>query len=640
MEHIYFFNDGFLAMCLFLTLLLPLLSSLLSFITADRYSWLIILNAPFLLLLAAIFSLILIFNCWNNPAGLIELHWIHLGEAQISANIALSNTALIMMSTVSVISFLVHLYSVGYMAGDENPRKYFGMLGLFTFAMQGIVLSDNLLVLFIFWELVGFSSYLLIGHWNEREQAAKAASKAFLFNRIGDAFFLIGLMIIWSKTGTFEISDLLQNLSFQWQTIAGLCVFGGIIGKSAQFPLFTWLPDAMEGPTPVSALIHAATMVAAGVYLLTRVFPLFTETALICIAVTGSITALSAAIAALFQFDIKRILAYSTISQLGLMIMVVGVGGVEAAFLHLFSHAFFKACLFLSAGSVIHTLHQAQRRGQHHFDVQDLRNLGGLRKNLPVTFLTFIISGASLAGIPFFSGFLSKESMYAAVLENSNSTLAWTIFSIMALVSFITVLYCFRLIWLTFMGESRNSIHTHVTEAPIIMRIPIVLLAACSIWLIVSWNPLDYSGWVLDGSAHSLALTAFSIGLVLVGLTIAYVLLRQPAFKQIKILQEGYYLDTIYRFALGRNTEKVSQAVEWTDRKIIDGAIHASAYGHVTLAHIVGWIDKFVVDGVVRFLSGTVRWIGSVARSYQSGKIQDYVLYAILALIIFIIWAL
>jgi NADH-quinone oxidoreductase subunit L len=638
-ESSYFFNDGFVSLCLFLTLLMPLVSSFLSFITSDRYSWLIILNAPLLLLLTTIFSLIVIFNCWNNPPGLIELPWIKLDETKISANIYLSNTALVMMTTVSIISFLVHLYSVGYMAGDNNPRKYFGMLGLFTFAMQGIVLSDNLLVLFIFWELVGFSSYLLIAHWNEKETAAKAASKAFLFNRIGDALFLIGLMIIWTKTGTFEISSVVQSLSFEWRTVAGLCVFGGVIGKSAQFPLFSWLPDAMEGPTPVSALIHAATMVAAGVYLLVRIFPLFTETALIFVAIVGLITAVAGSVSALFQYDIKKVLAYSTISQLGLMILTIGMGGEQAAFLHLITHAFFKACLFLSAGSVIHCLHQAHRRDQHHFDVQDIRNLGGLRKKLPVTFLCFLISGASLAGIPFFSGFISKEAMYASMLQN-NKSFSWIMFSMIAVVSFLTVLYTFRLVWFTFFGDNRKPILT-ITEAPIIMRIPTVLLAACSIWLIVSWNPFDVMGWTANiPVAPSTRLTLFSIGWILLASYTAYLLFRKPMFRHNRFIEEGYRIDTVYQFTLGEGVDKLSRAVEFTDKKIIDNAIHASAYGHVTLAHFIGWVDKVVVDGTVHFFSGVVRWIGGIARSYQNGKIQDYILYAILAVIIFIIWAL
>ncbi|HEY0741399.1 MAG TPA: NADH-quinone oxidoreductase subunit L [Chryseosolibacter sp.] len=641
METSYFHNDGFLMLCLFLTLFLPLLSSFFSFSTPDRYSWLIILIAPFLLLLTAVFSLIVIFSCWNNTAGLIRIPWISLSDASISANIFLENTTLLMASVVSVVSFLVHLYSVGYMAGDGNPRKYFGMLGFFTFAMQGIVLADNLLVLFIFWELVGFSSYILIGHWSEKTQAGKAATKAFLFNRVGDAAFLIGLMVIWDTTGTFEISTINTSATFEWQTFAGLCIFGGVIGKSAQFPLFTWLPDAMEGPTPVSALIHAATMVAAGVYLLIRVFPLFSETALMVIAVTGAVTAFAGALAALFQFDIKKVLAYSTISQLGLMILTIGMGGVYAGLLHLFAHAFFKACLFLSAGSVIHSLHQAQRRDQHHFDVQDLRNMGGLRKNLPVTFLTFTISGASLAGIPFFSGFLSKEAMYTALLKD-NTTFSLAVFVVMAIVSFLTVLYTFRLIWFIFMDDSRKPSALPVVEVPMIMRIPTALLAASSIWIIVSLNPFNFFGWIVTdrSNAPSIWLTIFSVMWVAVALVMAYMRFRKPSFLPNEFIADAFKIDVAYDFAIKRSSEKLATTVEFSDQRIIDKAIHASAYGHVIFAHVIGWFDKYIVDGLVHFVSSIIRWVGGIARSYQNGKIQDYILYAILALIIFIIWAL
>lgn len=628
-------------LCLFLTLLLPLVSSFFSFITPDRYAWLIILNAPLLLLLTTVFSLVVIFSCWNNPAGTINIPWVALSDASISANIFLSNTTLLMMSVVSVVSFLVHLYSVGYMAGDDNPRKYFGMLGLFTFAMQGIVMADNLFVLFIFWELVGFSSYVLIGHWSNKELAGKAATKAFLFNRVGDAAFLIGLMMIWSNTGTFEISVINTSDAFAWQTIAGICILAGVIGKSAQFPLFTWLPDAMEGPTPVSALIHAATMVAAGVYLLIRMFPIFTETALVFIAVIGALTALVGSLAALFQFDIKKVLAYSTVSQLGLMILTIGMGGVYAGLLHLFAHAFFKACLFLSAGSVIHSLHQAQRRDHHHFDVQDLRNMGGLRKKLPVTFLTFLISGASLAGIPFFSGFLSKEAMYTALLKD-NTTFSLLVFVVMAVVSLLTVLYTFRLIWLIFMDESRKSMLLPMAEVPMIMRIPTVLLAAASIWVIVSLNPFNFFGWIVTdrSNAPSLWLTVFSVIWVAIGLLIGYLRFRKPTFHPNNFMASAFKLDTFYNIAIKGPSEKLATAVEFTDKRILDRGIHASAYCHVILAHVVGWFDKFIVDGIVRFLAAVVRGIGGMARSFQNGKIQDYILYAILALIIFIIWAL
>jgi NADH-quinone oxidoreductase subunit L len=265
------------------------------------------------------------------------------------------------------------------LAGDPAFRQYFAMLGFFTFSMLGVVVADNLLFVFIFWELVGFSSYMLIGHWKEKPEAADAAKRAFLFNRVGDIGFLIGLMILWTHAGSFNITDLASfSGENTWMTAASLCIFCGAIGKSAQFPLFSWLPDAMEGPTPVSALIHAATMVAAGIFLLARIDFLFTPAALNVVVITGTLTALAGALSALVQHDIKKILAYSTISQLGLMVVALGAGAPEAAMLHLFTHAFFKACLFLAAGAVIHSLHQAQHKSHLSLDVQDIRNLGGL----------------------------------------------------------------------------------------------------------------------------------------------------------------------------------------------------------------------------------------------------------------------
>ena len=298
----------------------------------------------------------------------------------------LDNNALIMVVVVSFVSFFVHVYSIGYMANDSALPRYFALLGFFTFAMLGLVMSGNLLVAFCFWELVGFGSYRLIGHWHEKLSAAKASTKSFIINRLGDLGFLIGMMILWSWTGNLEISTFdFSGVPTFWMTAAGICIFMGVIGKSAQFPLFHWLPDAMEGPTPVSALIHAATMVAAGVFLLIRIAVLFNADALIVISIIGAITTILGALGALFQFDIKKILAYSTISQLGFMVMAIGAGAAQGGFMHLLHHAFFKAGLFLGAGAIIHAMHQAYHYNAVPVDVQDIRNLGGLRKKLPTT---------------------------------------------------------------------------------------------------------------------------------------------------------------------------------------------------------------------------------------------------------------
>lgn len=635
-------NDPFLIACTLLVLTLPLLSFLFSFLTSQRYSWLVGMNAPILLLASTICSIILLVSGWNKEIALLKFNWFDIGQYSLSADISLSNTTLLMLTVVSSVSFLVHVYSIGYMADDAGVKKYFAMLGFFTFSMQGIVLSDNLLVLFIFWELVGFSSYMLIGHWMQRPAAARAAKKAFLMNRIGDAGFLIGLMIIWTQTDSFSLTEILQEGSQgTWQAAASLCIFCGVIGKSAQFPLFPWLPDAMEGPTPVSALIHAATMVAAGVYLLVKIFPLFPEFTLMVIACTGMVTALIGSLAALFQYDIKKILAYSTISQLGLMVMATGLGVVNAALLHLFTHAFFKACLFLSAGSVIHALHQAQLRSHEHFDVQDVRNMGGLRAKLPITFFTFLLGGASLSGIPFFSGFLSKEAILSAIWMNNNM-LSWCMLVVMLAVSFITVLYTFRLIWLIFMGEERKTASLHITEVPMIMRAPVVLLSLCSLWLVVSWNPFDFIGWLLPENfyTHVPWITAFSIAWIGAALTISYFVFRAARFDSNRLLENGFYIDLFYQKVFGRIAMASAATAIYIDKKMIDRFIHGAAYVNVGIAHITGWIDSAIVDGFVNGLAGFSRGIGSFTRSFQKGKIQVYIFWAMMAIIIFLIWTL
>lgn len=638
-----FHTDPTLLLCAFAALLLPLLSFVTSILIPRQYSWVVSFNAPLLLLISAVCAAFVLASRWNAGPALFQITWFNLGDQSLSANILLTNTSLLMLMVVSGISFLVHLYSTGYMAGDNDLKKYFAMLGFFTFSMQGIVLADNLLILFVFWELVGFSSYMLIGHWTEKLSAGQASKKAFILNRIGDAGFLVGLMIVWANTGTLGITELLPSgNTHPWQTAASLCIFCGVIGKSAQFPLFSWLPDAMEGPTPVSALIHAATMVAAGVYLLVRVYPLFTPAALTVVAVTGMATALIGSLAALFQYDIKRILAYSTMSQLGLMVMAIGIGIVNAALLHLFTHAFFKACLFLSAGSVIHALHRAQLRAHHHFDVQDVRNLGGLRQKLPVTFITFLLGGASLAGIPFFSGFLSKEAILAAVWTTDSSVLSWTMLVSMVSVSFITVLYTFRMIWYVFMGEARKPLPVAPVEAPVIMRVPVVLLALCSLWLVVSWNPFDFIGWLLPEAyyTHVAWLTAFSIVWIAAALGVSYLTFRTARFDSNALLENAFYIDAAGSKVFGKLVQTCATTASRIDRKWIDGLIHGSAYAHITIAHITGWADRALVDGLVNGVAQLSKGIGSFTRSFQAGKIQVYIFWAILAIIIFLIWTL
>jgi len=624
----------------------PLLSFVLCHLLPDRYSWLASIIANALLLISTTFSFILLFSVSPQTTHLIHLKWFQVGQYTFNANLEINSLSVLMLVLITSISFLVHLFSVGYMAGETGIRRYFAMLGFFTFSMLSLVLSDNLLSIFFCWELVGFSSYVLIGHWLEKPAAAKAAQKAFLFNRIGDAGFLVGLMIVWANTQTFNLNELLHMQEvYSWQTAATLCFFSGVIGKSAQFPLFTWLSDAMEGPTPVSALIHAATMVAAGVFLLARMFPLFTVDALNVVAVIGMLTALLAGVCALHQFDIKKILAYSTISQLGLMVTAIGVGSEKAAMLHLVTHAFFKACLFLAAGAVIHSLHRAQSSSHENFDVQDIRNLGGLRKKLPTTFSVFVMAAASLAGIPFFSGFLSKDSILTSIWHWSGSSFSWhwlILVGAFALTA-ITVLYTFRMVWFIFFGTNESNLN--VAESPWIMRIPLILLAAASTWVIISLNPFKTAGgisfWIVD-LPHSMMVTLTSIGIILLSLAVAwftYVTRNKPAIAN-PFFQNAFRIDSIYKLSVEQPIIKLTTVAETTDRKWIDGVLHFTAYAQVSIAHAIAWVDTYIIDGFVNATAWLGGAIGSFTRSFQGGKFQLYIFWAILGLIIFLFFIL
>ncbi|MDQ2658755.1 MAG: NADH-quinone oxidoreductase subunit L [Bacteroidota bacterium] len=625
----------------FLAFLAPLLSFITVCLVARAYRRIISILALFCMFVGFLSAAILLANYWNESPRVIPLRWFMVGNNSFGADLALSNTSMLMLAVVSLISLLVHLYSTVYMKGDDGWKKYFAMLGFFTFSMQGIVLSDNLLFLFIFWELVGFSSYMLIGHWTQKPEAGRAASKAFIMNRIGDAGFLVGLMIVWTTYNNFGLTAILQTAgNTPWQTAASLCIFCGIIGKSAQFPLFTWLPDAMEGPTPVSALIHAATMVAAGVYLLVRVFGLFTADALVVVAIAGMITTLVGALAALSQQDIKKILAYSTLSQLGLMIVALGTGAVNAAFLHLLTHAFFKACLFLAAGMVIHALHDAQGK-EEHFDVQDIRNMGGLRKAMPFTFLAFLLSGASLAGVPFFSGFLSKEAIITALFMHTNVP-SWLMIAVIMSVSFLTVLYTFRLIWFVFMGEERTIRTLSISEPGWVMRLPVALLALCSLWFLVSWNPFDFQSWIFPPgpqSAYSLWITMFSILWVMVALALGWYSFRRGGARTNSLFRNAFFVDALYKRITIKGVALTSEFVTFTERKIIDRGLHALAYFQVIFAHVTGWIDRAFVDGAVNATARMTGLGGKVSRSFQGGNIQLYIFWSVFAIIIFIIWA-
>src|SRR5689334_20761731 len=400
----------------------------------------------------------------------VAFTWIDIGGAfKVPIGFTLDQLSKTMLLVVSGVGATIHIYSLGYMRNDEGKSRYFAALSLFMFAMLGIVFANNFVMLFIFWELVGFTSYVLIGHWFFREAAADAANKAFITTRIGDFGFMTGVLMIWMTTGSVVFTEIAARMPMfgshtTFVAIVALLMFCGAVGKSAQFPLHVWLPDAMEGPTPVSALIHAATMVAAGVYMLVRVAFIIqaSQTALLVVAWIGTITAVMAALIATQQDDIKRILAYSTLSQLGYMVMAVGLASNQAAMFHLFTHAFFKALLFLAAGSIIVMLHHEQ----------DIWKMGGLRRKLPITFATFVAGALALIGCPPFSGFFSKDAILALAYEHN-----LPIFGLALFTAFLTAFYVIRMLVIVFFGNARSDIARESHESPPVMTVPLVVLA-------------------------------------------------------------------------------------------------------------------------------------------------------------------
>ena len=618
-----------------------------------------------------------------DPGWRLEIDswvWLDLGAAKISVGLLVDNITAVMLMVVTVVSGLVHLYSIGYMHGDPRYSRFFGFLAIFSFSMLGLVLVDNFLLLYVFWELVGLSSYLLIGFWYEKPSAAAACKKAFLVNRIGDLGFFVGIMIIFWKVGAFDFASVYEGvasgrLSGGLLTVAGLCLFCGAVGKSAQFPLHVWLPDAMEGPTPVSALIHAATMVAAGVYMVTRMFPILTPDALVAIAYIGAITAILGATIAVAQYDIKRVLAYSTISQLGYMIMGLGVGAYVAGFFHLMTHAAFKACLFLGSGSVIHAVEHAFHKTHNESDPQDMRNMGGLREKMPLTFWTFLIATIALAGVPLTSGFLSKDAILAGALGFGG--FSRPVHFLLPLLGFaaagLTAFYMFRLIFLTFYGKPKErTLVEYAHESPGVMTVPLIVLAVLSIWIFYAWNPLGGEGWfqhlvkrpeagLLAGSgaplpiepgatvyaagsdgdaAHAAHYPAMILSLLVAGAGIytaywKYYNRREEMIAlEATLLQSGgifrmlnrkWYFDELYEATFVRAVMVGRTVLNWFDAHIVDGLVNLSATLTRGISFIDRLFDEWVVDGCVNAIAGVIRWAGSGLRRVQTGRLQTYV---------------
>jgi NADH-quinone oxidoreductase subunit L len=545
---------------------------------------------------------------------------------QVDVGLRIDGLSAIMLVVVTSVSLLVQVYSQGYMDGDTGYSRYFMWMSLFTAAMLGLVMVDSILMVYVFWELVGLGSYLLIGFWFHKKSAGDAAKKAFLTTRLGDVGFLIGILIIFTKADTFNI-PLIQEMAQGGEltdgviTVFALGVFAGAVGKSAQFPLHVWLPDAMEGPTPVSALIHAATMVAAGVYLVARMFPVFqaSDPALETVAWVGGFTAIFAASMGIVMSDIKRVLAYSTLSQLGYMIMALGLGGYVAAIFHLFTHAFFKALLFLGSGSV-----------NHATGTFDMRKMGGLSKFMPVTYATFVIGSLSLVGIFPFAGFWSKDEILGGAWAENKA-----LFLVAMAVVFMTAFYSFRAVFLTFHGDykggeepehgSSHDAHRGPHESPLVMALPLVVLAVPAIAAgFVNIPAADFRSLavLLEGAlpetSHealhhedfnlAIAATSLALGAAGIGLAYAiYVAKTVPAESLQKVwgpvhtlVANRYYIDRLYEEILVRNV-------------MYRGACYA-----------LQWFDENVVDFTVNGAGKTTRWAGDRLRWLQSGSFQAY----------------
>ncbi len=569
--------------------------------------------------------------------------WIPAGNFTVNAGFFVDNLTACLLIVVTTIGLLVHVYSIGYMGHDPGYWRFFAYLNLFMFSMLLLVLADSFLVVFVAWELVGLCSYLLIGFWYRKRSAALAAKKAFIVNRVGDVGFALGIMLIFTSLGTLDIREVIARigeLDPTRITIIALLIFAGAIGKSAQFPLHVWLPDAMEGPTPVSALIHAATMVNAGVYLVARTNPIFAQSssALVVVAAIGIFTAILAASIAMTQTDIKRVLAYSTLSQLGYMFAALGVGAWTAAIFHLMTHGFFKGLLFLGSGSVIHAVHEEQ----------DMRQMGGLSRKIPIIYVTMLVGSLAIAGIPPLAGFFSKDEILG---ESFKTGFQW-VWAVGFLVAGMTAFYMFRLMGLTFWGAFRGpkAVWDRIHESPPVMTVPLILLAIPSLLLgmalglpfgantIAAWLKPVFEGGqaVLHGGAEEAAFSLFgidgtlilaSVTVAVVGIVIAWRLfgaelagLRVTARPE-RVRELTARIPFLYRASLNK---------WWFDDLyhllfiVIGGRVAAAIW----------WFDREVVDGTVNVIgSGTIE-AGRGLRRIQTGRVQNYALGIAVGLIV------
>lgn len=574
-------------------------------------------------LLSLVMSIFVLVERINGETLNVTKPWLTIGDVQLTAGFEVNQLNALMLLIVSLVSFLVHMYSKGYMHGDDRFSVFYAYLGLFTFAMLALVISPNLLQMYMFWELVGLGSFLLIGFYFYKSEARAAAKKAFIVTRIGDVGFLIGMILLFWQVGSFEFADIFAaveagEVSSGWVTLTAILIFIGAVGKSGQFPLHTWLPDAMEGPTPVSALIHAATMVAAGVYLVATMFPVFaaSETAMSVVAIVGGFTAIFAASIGLVQKDIKRVLAYSTVSQLGYMMLALGAAGYVAGVFHLMTHAFFKALLFLAAGSVIHAVH-----------TQNIEEMGGLWKKMKLTAPLFLIGTLAISGFPFFSGFFSKDEILIAAYADGRYFLFW----LAVVAAFFTAFYMFRLFFMVFTGEARGD-QKQVHESPGSMTFPMIVLGILAIvagYVNTPWFGTFLGDWLTEGTeryghAHIEApgwIMLVATGVSLLGIFIAWLMYGKKSLSRDKvataipglygILYNKYFVDEIYEMTVVKATTIIS--------------------------YLLKYIDEFIVEGLVNGTAALTQGIGKLGSKIQNGQIQAYGTVAFLGLAILVV---
>ncbi len=572
--------------------------------------------------LAVMFAVINGGYTMDNPYEM-TVNWLNLSalgdfsDLKIGMGMLLDPLSTTMMAMVSLIALLVTIYSIGYMEGDPGFSRYFAYMSFFVFSMLLLVIADNIFVMFIGWELVGLCSYLLIGFWFHKQSAADAANKAFITNRWGDFGFMLGIILLYLTFGTFNFTELAEIIgsgsvavSTGMMLLIAILIFFGPMAKSAQFPLHVWLPDAMEGPTPVSSILHAATMVAAGVYLIARSFVIFSAApdVLIYIAYLGGFTALFAASIALVQRDIKRILAFSTLSQLGYMMMAMGMSAMTAGMFHLTTHAFFKCMLFLCAGSVIHAVHD-----------QDIFNMGGLAKKMPITTTTFVIGALSLSGIFPLSGFWSKDEILLAAFDGG-----WTPLLIVGtLVAGMTAFYMFRLVFVAFFGKKRTDHHAH--ENSPVMTVPLIVLAVFAVVAGYLMIQLGYPELVYYEHAHhadlNLVIAGISSVVALGGIFLAYLIYYKNAVDYVALAEKWKPL-----YNLLYNKFYIDEVYAWLYRRIMLG-----------IAWLCNKCDRKVVDGVADGTGNLVRYTGAWLRFFQNGSLQSYALIFFGAVVIIMI---